>query len=127
MAPLLVPLSIGELIDKITILDIKTTLLDGEPLHHAARERTLLQEVLTASGLAVDPALQGQLREVNQQLWQIEDDIRDHERRRDFGASFIELARVVYVTNDRRSAIKREINERHGSEIVEVKSYQPYA
>lgn len=127
MAPLLVPVSIGELIDKITILDIKTTLLDGEPQQHAARELTLLQEVLTASRLAVDPALQAQLREVNQQLWRIEDDIRDHERRRDFGASFIELARAVYVTNDRRSTIKREINERHGSEIVEVKSYKPYA
>jgi hypothetical protein len=74
----------------------------------------------------VDPALQAELRAVNQELWTIEDDIRDHERRNDFGASFIALARSVYVTNDRRAAIKRTINERCGSEIMEVKGYQEY-
>lgn len=122
-----IPVSLGELVDKITILEIKAAQLSGEKRGHAQRELQLLQLELAATAAVIDPALQQALREVNQALWRIEDDIRDHERRRDFGASFIELARAVYVTNDRRSTIKREINERHGSEIVEVKSYKPYA
>ncbi|MFO7629042.1 MAG: DUF6165 family protein [Prochlorococcaceae cyanobacterium] len=122
-----IPVSIGELVDKITILEIKAARLSGEKRGHAQRELQLLQIELAATAAVIDPALQQELREVNQALWRIEDDIRDHERRQDFGASFIDLARSVYVSNDRRAAIKRTLNERHGSEIVEVKGYQPYA
>jgi len=121
-----IPVSIGELVDKITILEIKAAQLSGAKRQHAQRELQLLQTELASTAAAIDPALQQELRTVNQALWRIEDDIRDHERRQDFGASFIELARSVYFTNDRRAAIKREINERHGSEIMEVKSYQEY-
>jgi DNA helicase HerA-like ATPase len=74
----------------------------------------------------MDPALEQQLKRVNRGLWTIEDDIRDHERRKDFGPSFIELARSIYFTNDERAAIKRQINEHYGSTIVEVKSYSDY-
>lgn len=121
-----IPVSIGELVDKITILEIKVALLSGENREHARHELELLQAELAATAATIDPALLEELRSVNQALWRIEDEIRDHERRRDFGASFIELARSVYVTNDRRAALKRAINSRSGSEIIEVKSYQPY-
>jgi len=118
--------SIGELVDKITILEIKVAQLSGENREHVRHELELLQAELAATAATIDPALLEELRSVNQALWRIEDEIRDHERRRDFGASFIELARSVYVTNDRRAALKRAINSRSGSEIVEVKSYQEY-
>lgn len=121
-----IPVSIGELVDKITILEIKVALLSGENREHVRHELELLQAELAATAATIDPALLEELRSVNQALWRIEDEIRDHERRRDFGASFIELARSVYVTNDRRAALKRVINSRSGSEIVEVKSYQDY-
>jgi hypothetical protein len=121
-----VPVSVGELVDKITILEIKSERLQGDARNHARHEHQLLAAELARCSAPVDPALQAELRAVNQELWTIEDDIRDHERRNDFGASFIALARSVYVTNDRRAAIKRTINERCGSEIMEVKGYQEY-
>lgn len=121
-----IPVSIGELVDKITILEIKGERLSGAARVHARRELQLLQAVLALTPPAIEPALQEQLRQVNRALWQIEDAIREHESRQDFGASFIELARSVYLTNDKRAAIKRQINDQCGSEIVEVKGYQEY-
>jgi hypothetical protein len=121
-----IPVAIGELIDKLTILEIKVERLRGPALANVRHELALLEGRLSASGLAVEPELRRQLRQVNERLWTIEDDIRDCERRGDFGPAFIELARSVYRQNDRRAAIKRRINESLGSEILEEKSYSDY-
>ena len=133
-----VAVSWGELIDKITILEIKRDRLrDPGQLAHVETELAALvaarAEALTAAArddalsVAADIAAETEaLRSINTALWEIEDDIRDHERRGDFGPGFIELARSVYITNDRRAAVKRQINDRLGSEIVEEKSYADY-
>lgn len=119
----------GELIDKITILEIKT-----EQIAQAAKLANVRIELgtLVASRDGALPAsdrlnqLTADLKAVNMELWTIEDDIRDCERDGDFGTRFIELARSVYRTNDKRAALKREINDLLGSRLVEEKSYQPY-
>jgi hypothetical protein len=126
MADLLVPVSVGELIDKITILEIKQAHLRGEALAHVERELQLLQQVAEVAGLQPDPSLLQELRQVNRDLWEIEDAIRELERHADFGARFIALARSVYRTNDRRAELKRTLNTRYGSALVEEKSYAPY-
>ena len=119
----------GELIDKITILEIKSERI--EDTKKVANVRIEL-ETLEASRDATLPAspdltrLTAALKAVNEELWVIEDDIRDCERAEDFGPEFIRLARAVYKTNDRRAALKREINELLGSRLIEEKSYQPY-
>jgi hypothetical protein len=119
----------GELIDKITILEIKSERI--EDAKKVANVRIEL-ETLEASRDATLPAspdltrLTAALKAVNEELWVIEDDIRDCERAEDFGPEFIRLARAVYKTNDRRAALKREINELLGSRLIEEKSYQPY-
>ena len=123
---LLAPVSLGELIDKITILRIKADHLSGQALAHVQAELSALEATLEALDLAVDPGLIRRLEEVNRDLWQIEDDIRDQERQQDFGETFIRLARWVYQQNDRRAAIKREINLSYGSALVEEKSYSAY-
>ena len=120
------PISLGELIDKITILQIKTNHLQGAALKHVTTELNALENTLKNLNLNVDPKLIQQLKEVNQNLWNIEDDIREQERQKNFGDTFIELARSVYKQNDRRSAIKKEINTTYGSAFTEEKSYQPY-
>ena len=126
---LLIEISPGELIDKITILNIKAErILDPEKLANVRHERALLQDV-RARNLADSPELtrlESELRTVNETLWQIEDDIRRREAAGDFGAGFIALARSVYGTNDRRAALKREIGALFGTEIVEEKSYARY-
>jgi hypothetical protein len=129
MAELLVPISPGELIDKITILEIKSArMTDAAKLHNVRTELALLSETWRASAFsAVDITAEWSgLREVNGQLWDIEDRIRDKERDGLFDAGFIELARAVYVTNDERAALKRRINTRLGSALVEEKSYREY-
>ena len=129
MAELLVPISPGELIDKITILEIKSArMTDTAKLHNVRTELTLLNETWRASAFAaVDITAEwAGLRDVNGQLWDIEDRIRDKEREDRFDAEFIELARAVYVTNDERAAIKKRINMRLGSLLVEEKSYADY-
>ncbi len=129
MAELLVPISPGELIDKITILEIKSArMTDEAKLHNVRTELALLSETWRASAFsAVDITAEWSgLREVNGQLWDIEDRIRDKERDGLFDAGFIELARAVYVTNDERAALKRRINTRLGSALVEEKSYREY-
>lgn len=122
------PVSWGELADKITILEIKAERIDDVGKRaNVQRELDLLREKMA---LAPDrPGLAGLvdgLRAVNLELWVIEDDIRDCERAKDFGAQFIALARAVYQTNDRRAALKKDINLLLGSGIVEEKSYKPY-
>jgi Family of unknown function (DUF6165) len=130
MAPQIeVPISVGELVDKVTILEIKSEKIsDAGKRANIRREFDALQRVLTPL-LTATPALadlKADLRSINETLWRIEDDIRDCERRRDFGERFIELARSVYQTNDRRAATKRRIDELTGSDLVEEKSYASY-
>jgi post-segregation antitoxin (ccd killing protein) len=119
----------GELIDKITILEIKLErMTDAAKLANVRIEwETLTQARDTA--IEASDALAGltqALKSVNEQLWEIEDDIRDCERDKDFGDTFIALARAVYKTNDERARLKRDINELLGSRLVEEKSYAAY-
>ncbi len=120
-----VPVSAGELIDKITILRIKAERIGMAKKPNVAHELRLL-EAISNRELPHSPelaALTGRLAEVNARLWDIEDAKRACERRGAFGSDFVELARSVYIENDRRAAIKRRINELTGSDIVEEKSY----
>lgn len=131
MSEIQIPVSYGELIDKITILEIKQVrIADPVKRGNVSHELTLLQAVWDASaaaqGAAIDD-LRAALKAVNEALWQIEDDIRDKERQQDFDDGFIALARAVYHQNDRRAALKREINLRLGSTLIEEKSYADYA
>lgn len=123
-----IPISWGELIDKITILEIKTQRLPTpEARANAGTELDLLREIAgPVLGSGETARLAAQLKALNERLWEIEDRIRDHERKGDFGADFIELARAVYKHNDERGQIKREINLTLGSGLIEEKSYSPY-
>jgi hypothetical protein len=125
-----VPVSPGEVLDKITILEIKSERIsDTDKVANVKREL----ELLSASWLkAVDEddtvrRIHSELKTINEALWEIEDDIRDKERAREFDQVFIDLARSVYVTNDQRANAKKELNIYLGSEIVEEKSYQDYS
>jgi hypothetical protein len=126
---ILVPISPGELIDKITILQIKSErITDPGKLANVRTELSLLEATWQGSGHATQ-LIAGDwaaLKSINQKLWVIEDDIRDLERARTFDARFIELARAVYITNDERARLKRSINTQLGSRIVEEKSYAAY-
>ena len=129
MAELMVPISPGELIDKITILEIKSQrMTDAAKLHNVRRELALLTDTWRASPFAATDisAEWDALREVNGRLWDIEDRIRDQERDGAFDEVFIGLARAVYVTNDERAAVKKTINTKLGSTLVEEKSYADY-
>lgn len=128
-ADILVPVSPGELIDKITILEIKAERI-AEPVKRAnvRRELALLRATRDAS-VTVTPGLAELARElgaVNETLWTIEDDIRERERQGVFDSAFVALARAVYRTNDRRAEIKRRINDLLGAALIEEKSYAPY-
>ena len=120
------PISLGELIDKITILQIKTQHLQDTALNTVIQDLNALKCTLNNLNLSINPKLIQQLKEINQDLWNIEDDIREQERQQNFGDTFIQLARSVYKQNDRRSAIKKEINNTYGSAFTEEKSYNPY-
>jgi len=124
------PISIGELIDKITILEIKSErIADRDKLRNVRAELGILNELKAQAGLdtpAMAPFAQ-ELKTLNGALWEIEDDIREMERQKNFGDRFIELARSVYFTNDRRAGVKHRINATFGSEIVEEKSYKDYS
>jgi hypothetical protein len=125
---ILIPVSPGELVDKITILRVKAERIDPAKLPNVRRELEAL-EAVAREQLPDSPelaALSAELQAVNAALWDVEDGKRDGERRQDFGAGFVELARRVYRENDRRAAIKRRINDLLGSEIVEEKSYDAY-
>lgn len=124
-----IEVSPGELLDKISILEIKSERIgDPDKLKNVRHELGLYRDIrgsVIPGGGAMD-ALIRDLKAVNETLWEVEDAIRDCEARQDFGARFVELARSVYRTNDRRAAIKREINTLCGSSIVEEKSYTEY-
>ncbi len=129
MEPILIPVAPGELLDKITILRIKVLRIeDLGKRANAVAELTMLEEVQAKDVLASDQltSLEIDLSVVNEALWEIEDAVRDHERVQDFGPAFVKLARDVYRQNDRRAALKRQINTLLGSVIVEEKSYASY-
>jgi hypothetical protein len=129
MSEIRVPISPGELLDKITILRIKSARMsDPNKLANVRRELQALEETwgLTEYAKVDIKADVNALLQVNERLWVIEDDIRDKERAQAFDADFIRLARAVYVENDERAAIKRRINLKLGSSIVEEKSYAEY-
>jgi len=129
MNELLAPVSPGELIDKLTILQIKSRRIDdAAKLANVRRELDVLTQCWKRSpwGSADVAADEAALLAVNERLWDIEDRIRDKERARTFDAGFIELARAVYIENDQRAAIKKRINTALGSAIVEEKSYAAY-
>ena len=129
MDHILVPVSPGELIDKLTILQIKSErITDEAKLANVRRELEVLTEVADRTIPQTDEmqALRAELYEVNGDLWRIEDDIREHERRNAFDAGFIALARSVYVLNDSRADVKKRINLALGSDLIEEKSYSDY-
>ena len=120
-----VPISLGELYDKITILEIKIgNINDTEKLVNVINEYKELKSI--AEKYEIDVDLYNRLREVNQKIWDIEDGIRNEERNKDYGEDFIQLAREVYFNNDKRAEIKKEINLKYGSQIIEEKSYAKY-
>ena len=124
-----VPVSFGELIDKITILQIKSERMrDAGKLANVRRELEMLDAMWQrAPESRIEAAdLWAQLKAVNERLWVIEDDIRVKEKRQEFDAEFVRLARAVYVENDERARVKRELNLRLGSALVEEKSYEDY-
>jgi hypothetical protein len=124
---LLVPVSIGELLDKITILQIKKERIsDLAKLKNVEKELGALVGVTAQQGISLEGELMRKLKAVNEQLWEIEDEIREKERAKEFDARFIELARAVYVTNDQRAHLKNDLSKLHGSELFEEKSYKPY-
>jgi hypothetical protein len=130
MATILVEIAAGELIDKMTILEIKMERIKDEAkLRNIRAELETLQaaRAQAVAGSEELDRLSGELKKVNEDLWRIEDDIREHERAKNFGPTFIDLARAVYLTNDRRADLKRAINEMVGSRLVEEKSYARYS
>ena len=122
-----VPISNGELLDKITILQIKKEKIkDEEKNKHIIRELeelTILMKTLPMNEIS---NLFTELKEINTQLWDVEDALRDKERNKVFDDDFIQLARKVYFTNDKRSQVKLDINKISKSELIEVKSYEKY-
>jgi hypothetical protein len=126
MGDVLVPVSVGELLDKISILEIKAERIkDAAKLLNVARELEVLSAARAAAGFDEARLADAyrRLKAINEALWGIEDDIRDYEARGDFGPEFIRLARAVYQTNDERSRVKKELNGLAGSTLIEEKSY----
>ena len=123
---ILAPISLGELIDKITILQIKANHLKKNALDNVKTELSALETTLNNLKIDVSPMLIESLKATNEKLWSIEDMIRDHERQKKFDGEFISLARSIYQQNDNRSAIKRQINITYGSSLIEEKSYEAY-
>ena len=124
-----VPVSVGEVLDKITILQIKLAhISDANKRVNIQNELDALLPLLDGDGFTTDEmqGLMAELKSVNEALWDIEDDIREKEAAKSFDAEFIKLARAVYVTNDKRAEIKKQINLATGSALVEEKSYESY-
>ena len=122
------PISLGELVDKISILIIKQkNIIDETKLDHVKKELDFLQKTLMSyvQQEEINNYLEN-LININSKLWNIEDDIRECERKKLFDQTFIDLARSVYFTNDERAKVKNYINKAFGSELVEVKSYEEY-
>ena len=121
-----VPISVGELIDKITILEIKKDKLKNLKLKNILKELSFLRAVLEKNSIFIPDEIYFQLKSINLKLWDIEDKIRIKEKNKEFDNEFIELARSVYLNNDRRSETKKELNIMFNSEIIEEKSYEKY-
>ena len=122
------PISLGELVDKISILIIKQkNITDETKLDHVKKELDFLQKTLMnyVKQEEINNYLENLIK-INSKLWNVEDDIRECERKKLFDQSFIDLARSVYFTNDERAKVKNDINKTFGSELVEVKSYEEY-
>ena len=126
LSTILAPISIGELIDKITILEIKQIYMTGIKLKNINKEMKLLKNILQDKNLKINNDLIKNLKKVNKKLWEIEDNIRIKESNQEFDEEFIELARSVYKENDKRASIKKEINQKYNSDLVEEKSYKNY-
>ena len=120
------PISIGELVDKITILEIKKNKLQNSKLKNVLKELSFLRKLMKKHQIEITDDLFTQLKEINLTLWNIEDQIRIKEKNKEFDNIFIKLARSVYFTNDKRSEIKKRINRLSNSEITEEKSYAEY-
>ena len=124
-----VPVSVGEVLDKITILQIKLAhISDAAKRTNIQNELDALLPLVAGDAFTTDQmqALMAELKSVNEALWDIEDDIREKEAAKSFDAEFIRLARAVYITNDKRAEIKKQINLATGSALVEEKSYKSY-
>ena len=125
-----IDVSVGEIMDKLTILEIKTEKIKDEAkLANIRKERDSLLPVINLPAYQSEEVrrLVATLKEINLKLWDIEDDIRQKEAKKSFDERFIELARAVYFTNDKRAAVKKQINQITGSELVEEKSYEEYS
>jgi len=120
------PISIGELVDKITILEIKKIKLQNSKLENVLKELSFLRKLMEKYQIEITDDLFTQLKEINLTLWNIEDQIRIKEKNKEFDNIFIELARSVYFKNDKRAEIKKRINQLSNSEITEEKSYAEY-
>ena len=120
---ILVPISIGELIDKISILKIKLNKMKGKQLSNVKNELKALEAIVKAKNLLIEPSISKNLNEVNLLLWEIEDKIRLKEMNNMFDNEFIQLARSVYQQNDKRASLKRKINCMYNSQFIEEKLY----
>ncbi len=120
-----IEVSPGEIADRLTILQIKAgRISDPDKLGAILREKAILEDAWSRMPDSVAlRALVGELKSINEQLWELEDLVRAHERAQDFGPSFVQRARAIYKTNDRRAYVKRRINEALGSDLLEVKAY----
>jgi predicted nucleic acid-binding Zn-ribbon protein len=114
---IVIPVSVGELLDKISILEIKSRFTDNEYVLKELNDLNQIKDTFTQ----FTNEYMNELREVNQKLWKIEDELRELEKKADFGEKFIKLARSVYITNDKRAEIKRKINDLCNSEYKEIK------
>ena len=124
-----IPISWGELLDKITILEIKLeNLVSKSALQNVENEQQQLNTILLEYALDKKniEMLFAELKKINKKLWDIEDSIREKERKKSFDEAFIQLARSVYIINDQRSRVKRSINDALGSDLIEEKSYSEY-
>ena len=121
-----VPISVGELIDKMSILEIKKDKLKNLKLKNILKELSFLRAVIEKNSIFIPDEIFFQLKSINLKLWDIEDKIRIKEKNKEFDNEFIELARSVYINNDRRAETKKELNIMFNSEIIEEKSYEKY-
>lgn len=123
---MLIEVSNGEIVDKLTIIEIKLeNIKDETKLANIRKEYDVVDQAVKKI-IAKDDPLYIELLNINKKLWKIEDDIRDCERTKDFGQKFTDLARAVYFTNDRRADVKKRINLQSGSNLIEEKGYQTY-
>ena len=118
------PISIGELFDKLTILRIKRKKIEGIQLSNIKKEIIQIEEVINNNNLDIDNEIFSDLEKINISLWEIEDKIRIKDSKNEFDQEFIDLAKSVYKENDKRAILKKEINLKYGSFLIEEKSYK---